>query len=431
MPAKKATKDAGKTGGAQLGRNHVVDTDVADRVPTPIMAVDDSFSVTYINDAGARLFGKRPDDMLGRKCYDFFRTPQCRTADCACDRAMRTGRTAVSVTVADPDGINLPIRYTGTPLLDANGQVEGAIEFVVDIASEKRVQSSIADELGEAVREVSDRTGEMKDKCLAASGLTSSVATAAETLAGTMTELAAGAEQSGRSVSSVASATEEMTATVSDIAENAERARLVSDTAVKSVSVASERVDSLDAAAKEISNVTDTIVEIAEQTKLLALNATIEAARAGEAGKGYAVVASEVKELAKQTNSATKDIRARIEAIQEATESTISEIKNITRVIDEVSEFVSTIAVATEQQSVTTKDIAGTVSEVAVGVSEMSENVARAADVTGDVTILISGVNDDVSSIKAAALAMNQAGDRLRQTRDSLIDQAAAFDAAG
>ena len=76
--------------------------------------------------------------------------------------------------------------------------------------------------------------------------------------------------------------------------------------------------------AQSISKVTEVITEISEQTNLLALNATIEAARAGEAGKGFAVVANEIKELAKQTAEATKEIKTKIEGIQTSTSDIVS-----------------------------------------------------------------------------------------------------------
>ena len=85
--------------------------------------------------------------------------------------------------------------------------------------------------------------------------------------------------------------------------------------------------------AQEIGKVIGVIVEIAEQTKLLALNATIEAASAGEAGKGFAVVAGEVKELARQTNEATSEIRGRIESIQQSMGGTVQQIGQIQQVI--------------------------------------------------------------------------------------------------
>jgi len=107
--------------------------------------------------------------------------------------------------------------------------------------------------------------------------------------------------------------------------------------------------------AHAISKVTETITEISEQTNLLALNATIEAARAGEAGKGFAVVANEIKELAKQTNEATLDIKTKIEDVQVATDNTVADIEEISKVINNVNEIVVTITMAVGEQSKATK----------------------------------------------------------------------------
>jgi methyl-accepting chemotaxis protein len=106
----------------------------------------------------------------------------------------------------------------------------------------------------------------------------------------------------------VAATVEQMTDTVTEIALNMEKAREITTEAVSDVKSASEKVDELGRSARDIGKVTETITGISEQTNLLALNATIEAARAGEAGKGFAVVANEIKELARQTATATRDI---------------------------------------------------------------------------------------------------------------------------
>jgi methyl-accepting chemotaxis protein len=93
-------------------------------------------------------------------------------------------------------------------------------------------------------------------------------------------------------------------------------ARAISDQAVDKAGETSGQMDGLGQAAEGIGKVVETITEISEQVNLLALNATIEAARAGEAGKGFAVVANEIKELAKQTSTATLEIKEKIANIQ-------------------------------------------------------------------------------------------------------------------
>jgi methyl-accepting chemotaxis protein len=118
-------------------------------------------------------------------------------------------------------------------------------------------------------------------------------------------------------------AAEEMTATINEIAQNAEKAGAISDQAVDKAGETSGQMEGLGQAAEGIGKVVETITEISEQVNLLALNATIEAARAGEAGKGFAVVANEIKELAKQTSTATLEIKEKIANIQGSTDGAV------------------------------------------------------------------------------------------------------------
>ena len=137
------------------------------------------------------------------------------------------------------------------------------------------------------------------------------------------------------------------------------------------------------------------ITGIAQQTNLLALNATIEAARAGEAGKGFAVVANEVKELAKQTATATEDIGQKIEAIQNDTKGAVTAISQISIVIGRINDISNTIASAVEEQSATTNEIARNASEAAKGSTEISKNIANVSLAAKNTT---EGANNSLSA---------------------------------
>ncbi|MBS4096820.1 MAG: MCP four helix bundle domain-containing protein [Sulfuricella sp.] len=119
-----------------------------DLMPTPAMVVDKDFSIQYMNELGAKVGNKTPAQVLGTKCYEHFKTSDCRTDKCACGRAMGTGQVANSETDAHPGTLNLDIAYTGMPLRSPEGNVVGAFEFVIDQTAVKqaaRVSKKVAD----------------------------------------------------------------------------------------------------------------------------------------------------------------------------------------------------------------------------------------------------------------------------------------------
>ena len=138
-------------------------------------------------------------------------------------------------------------------------------------------------------------------------------------------------------------------------------------------------MDSLGEAAHGIGKVVETIIEISEQVNLLALNATIEAARDGDAGKGFNVVANEIKELAKQTSETTLDIKFKIKDIQDSTGSTIMGINEISGVIDNVNQIVGTIATSVEEQSAVSRKIADNISQASRGMQEVNKNINQSS----------------------------------------------------
>ncbi|KAF0215071.1 MAG: methyl-accepting chemotaxis [Geobacteraceae bacterium] len=138
------------------GVNKTLDelTGQIDAMPNPFMTIDRDFNIMFMNKTGAALLGTTSERLVGSKCYDQFKTSDCRTADCACAIAIQQGRENTRETDAHPQGMAMDISYTATPLKDKNGQIVGAREFVVDqtaIRKAARVAQKQAEYQGEEV----------------------------------------------------------------------------------------------------------------------------------------------------------------------------------------------------------------------------------------------------------------------------------------
>lgn len=199
----------------------------------------------------------------------------------------------------------------------------------------------------------------------------------AETTQGLSSKVAGASEQASSNMQSVAAATEELSMSVDEIGRRVRESNKIAEAAVIQAEQTDGRIGKLSRAAQQIGDVVKLITAIAEQTNLLALNATIEAARAGEAGRGFAVVASEVKSLASQTAKATDEISSHILGMQGATQESVAAIKEIGGTIAQISAIASTIASAVEQQSSATQEIARSVQSVAQGTQEAAVNIVQ------------------------------------------------------
>jgi len=117
-------------------------------IPTPIMEIDTFYNVTFMNPAGAAVAGLTPDEVVGKKCYDLFKTPHCKTEKCACTRAMKTDSVVSDQTIARPaEGIIMPIKYTGSPIKDAKGNIKGALEYILDVTDEMKEKQAAAEKI--------------------------------------------------------------------------------------------------------------------------------------------------------------------------------------------------------------------------------------------------------------------------------------------
>lgn len=284
---------------------------------------------------------------------------------------------------------------------------------VVSLSDESVQLSVISDEMG--------------DEAENTSGKSNSVSVAVEEMTTNLTAVSAAMEQSATNTSMVAAATEEMSATVNEISTNADKAKTISAGAVEQAANATVSMSNLGKAAKDISQVTETITEISEQTNLLALNATIEAARAGDAGKGFAVVANEIKELARQTADATKDIKVRIDDVQNTTDLTVSQIDSVSRVITEVNNLINIMAISVTEQSGATSEITMNINQTSEGIQEVNENISQVTAVSQSIAADITGVNDSATTITERSSSVRETSHQLAGLAEELKNLIAQF----
>jgi methyl-accepting chemotaxis protein len=219
-----------------------------------------------------------------------------------------------------------------------------------------------------------------QDAIASAGDASDKLAQLADTAAAEFNAAAEAAKGTVANVSTIATATEELTAAGETILSQAHETVRMADEAVRQGAQTNEAIQSLTATADAIESIVGVISGIAAHTNLLALNATIEAARAGEAGRGFAIVASEVKQLAAQTTKATRDIAEKIAQIQAATQRSVADIAGAGRTAEAMAAIAKSVARSVNEQTQATAGITAAASEAA----DNARALGHAVDVAGE-----------------------------------------------
>ena len=383
-------------------RQTFLQAQMIEQLPVGIMTAEPAgdFRITYLNAEAKHILGtvqdaiRVPVSQLVGQGIDVFHPGSQRQRALVTDPANLPHRTRIKL---GQETLDLRI----SAIYDRNGAYAGPLLTWRSVTGQVRLVHQFEESVGAIAHTVSESAEGMRE---AASMMRHSAISAGE---GTMA-VSVASDQASQSVSAAAAGAEEVAVSVAEIARQVAESAQIASMAVSEAEATDASVSSLSEAANRISAVVRLISDIAARTNLLALNATIEAARAGEAGKGFAVVAGEVKNLATQTATATREIGGQIAAMQQATGHAVTALRSIGGTIQRMHEIANVIAGSVEKQGVATQSIAQAVQHAAAGTAEVNSNIAAVTQVVEETGSRAGGVLEAATGLTGQAAVLRE-----------------------
>lgn len=243
----------------------------------------------------------------------------------------------------------------------------------------KQVNISLANQLEERISLI---VGSLANASSSMKTATNHMVSASHTSEEQTNIVANSANNTAQNAEAVASASAEFSMSLNHLDEQVQNASLIAEKMSNRVQHTGQVISSLEEAAQKIEQIIYIIGDIAGQTNLLALNATIEAAQAGDVGKGFSIVASEVKSLANQTVQATENISLNVRNIQDITQKTVADISGLVTEIKDVNQMTALIAQAINEQNNANVEIDKNIRNTAEGIQNISESIQSVTDAT-------------------------------------------------